>query len=277
MIAVIVPAHNEQADICACLRALVRASRCAHLQGEAVLLVVVLDACTDGTGDMARHMGAQTVAVFARNVGVARAAGAELAIDAGARWLAFTDADTLVAPDWLSTQLALGHDAVCGTVAVLDWGSYGARMRAHYDATYNDSDGHHHIHGANLGVSAAAYARVGGFPPLASSEDVALVQALEDVGASIAWSAAPRVVTRERGCNLVEAPVWMWHWGNPDDSRIPWHRLRSLPLDPATQQQKQDALAAHASQLGARGLTTGPVLGPAIVTRSRRSNEYFFV
>ena len=62
-------------------------------------------------------------------------------------------------------------------------------------------------------------------------------------------------VCKERGCSLVEAPVWMWHWANPDDSRIPWHRLRSLPLDAATQQQKQDALAAHASQLGARGLT----------------------
>ena len=41
-------------------------------------------------------------------------------------------------------------------------------------------------------------ALVGGFAPLASSEDVALVQALEDVGASIAWSAAPRVVTSAR-------------------------------------------------------------------------------
>ena len=198
MIAVIVPAHNEQAEIGSCLRALARASRCAHLQREPVMLVVALDACTDATGEMARHMGAHTVAVDARNVGVARAAGAELAIDAGARWLAFTDADTLVAPDWLSTQLALRHDAVCGTVAVLDWGSYGARMRAHYGATYNDSDGHRHIHGANLGVSAAAYARAGGFPPLASSEDVALVQALQSGGASIAWSAAPRVFTSAR-------------------------------------------------------------------------------
>ena len=84
-------------------------------------------------------------------------------------------------------------------------------------------------------------------------------------------------VCKERGCNLVEAPVWMWHWGNPDDRRIPWHRLRCLPLDPTTQQQKQDALAAHASQLGSRGLTVGPVLGPAIIARSRRSHEYFFL
>ncbi len=84
-------------------------------------------------------------------------------------------------------------------------------------------------------------------------------------------------VCKARGCDLVEAPVWMWHWGNPNDTRIPWHRLRCLPLDPSTQQQKQDALAAHASQLGARGVTVGPVLGPAIIARSRRSHEYFFL
>jgi hypothetical protein len=47
-------------------------------------------------------------------------------------------------------------------------------------------------------VSAEAYHRVGGFEPLASREDVALVMALQAVGARIAWSAAPRVVTSAR-------------------------------------------------------------------------------
>ena len=40
--------------------------------------------------------------------------------------------------------------------------------------------------------------QLGGFEPLASSEDVALVRALQAVGARIAWSAAPRVVTSAR-------------------------------------------------------------------------------
>jgi hypothetical protein len=131
---------------------------------------------------------------------MARAAGARFALEAGARWLAFTDADSVVAPDWLSTQLALGCDAVCGTVAVRDWGTYGEPMRLHFQATYNDAEGHRHIHGANLGVSAEAYRRAGGFSSLASSEDVALVDALHRQGASIAWSAAPRVVTSARRC-----------------------------------------------------------------------------
>jgi glycosyltransferase involved in cell wall biosynthesis len=198
LIAVIVPAHDEEQHIVACLQSVRCAADHRGLCGEAVLTVVVLDACSDRTGELARGCGATTVSVDARNVGSARAAGARLALDAGARWLSFTDADSEVGPDWLSAQLALAADAVCGTIAVRDWGSYGERMRRHFDDTYTDADGHSHIHGANLGVSAAAYRRAGGFRPLASSEDVALVRSLQTHGASIAWSALPRVFTSVR-------------------------------------------------------------------------------
>ena len=198
MIAAIVPAHNEEDQILSCLAALRVAARCPRLRAEQTIVVVVLDACTDNTRSIARMVGATTIAVNARNVGAARAAGADLALAAGARWLAFTDADTQVAPDWISAQLSQRADAVCGTVAVRDWGSYGASMRNHYDAAYNDTDGPRHIHGANLGVSSQAYIRAGGFLPLQSSEDVALVRALQDTGSTIAWSAAPRVFTSAR-------------------------------------------------------------------------------
>ena len=201
MIAVIVPAHEEERHIGPCLQAVARAAVCPGLGGEEVISIVVLDACTDNTQRIARQHGATLLRVSARNVGLARAAGSERALAAGARWLAFTDADSLVAPDWLSTQLAHhagGSDAVCGTVCIADWGDYGERMRQHYQSSYNDADGHQHIHGANLGVSAAAYRRAGGFSALVSSEDVALVKALQGSGAVIAWSAQPRVVTSAR-------------------------------------------------------------------------------
>ncbi|MET0319959.1 MAG: glycosyltransferase, partial [Duganella sp.] len=122
----------------------------------------------------------------------------------GARWLSFTDADTCVSPNWLLAQLAeaaRGADAVCGTVAVDDWSHHHADaglLHQHFQRSYTDADGHRHIHGANLGVSAAAYRHAGGFAPLACSEDVALVEALERCGASVAWSAAPRVTTSAR-------------------------------------------------------------------------------
>ncbi len=198
MLAVIVPANNEEASIGQCLRSVAMAATWPGLQGEAVLVIVVLDACSDATAAVAAQAGAHLVSVAARNVGVARAEGARLALSMGARWLAFTDADTVVAPDWLHVQMSLCSDAVCGTVGVSDWGSFGEPMRRHFDTTYTDADGHQHIHGANLGVSAQAYQRAGGFEPLASSEDVALVRALQAVGARIAWSAAPRVVTSAR-------------------------------------------------------------------------------
>ena len=119
-------------------------------------------------------------------VGVARAAAAQLALQQGARWLACTDADTQPETGWLRAQLQLhdeaGFDAVCGTIAVRDWqrhwGTLARVLQQQHDSCYEDRDGHRHIHGANLGVSAPAHARCGGFQPLASSEDVALIGAL---------------------------------------------------------------------------------------------------
>ncbi len=198
MIAVIVPAHNEEDQIYACLASISIAARCPYLSKERVVTFVALDDCTDSTRVVVEQMGVTTIALTSRNVGAARALGAQLALAAGARWLAFTDADTQVAPDWLSAQIAQCSDAVCGTVAIRDWGTYGQKMRLHYSQTYDDRDGHRHIHGANLGVSALAYVQAGGFQPLDSSEDVALVKALEVSGAVIAWSAAPRVWTSSR-------------------------------------------------------------------------------
>lgn len=198
MIGIVIPAHNEEQSIGACIASARAAAAAPELVGEAVRIVVVLDDCDDATAAIARTMGVDVLAVQARNVGAARAAGALACLALGARWLAFTDADTLVSPGWLAAQLAHASDAVCGTVAVDDWSAHGEPLRALHAAHYQDAAGHRHIHGANLGISAQAYRRAGGFKPLATSEDVAMVQALEASGAQIAWSAAPRVVTSAR-------------------------------------------------------------------------------
>ena len=201
MLGIVIPAHNEERMIEDSVRAAKAASLHAGLEGESVELLVVLDGCTDATGVLAAQGGAHTVSVKVRNVGVARAVGAEALLARGARWLAFTDADTMVSASWLVDQLAQNADAVCGSVGVEDWsphGVHGDLLHAHFLETYSDRDGHRHVHGANLGVSAEAYRRAGGFRHLACSEDVALVAALEATGARIAWSAAPRVVTSAR-------------------------------------------------------------------------------
>jgi hypothetical protein len=133
-----------------------------------------------------------------RNVGAARATGAQRALAQGARWLAFSDADTTAPADWLVQQLRCRTDVVCGVISIENWTGHSAAVRQDFIATYRDTDGHRHVHGANLGVSAEAYRAVGGFRPLASNEDVSLVEALIAVNASIAWSAAVRVVTCAR-------------------------------------------------------------------------------
>jgi hypothetical protein len=198
MIGVVIPVHNEEALLGRCLASIRDAAQAHALAGEAVQTIVVLDACTDRSGAIARSFGIETLAVEARNVGIARGAGAQYLLDNGARWLAFTDADSRVAPGWLAAQLALQADAVCGSVCVDDWSGHPQHVREYFRQTYVDDDGHQHVHGANLGVSAQAYVRAGGFAPLACSEDVALVARLLETGAQIAWSAAPRVVTSAR-------------------------------------------------------------------------------
>ncbi|MEO6750095.1 MAG: glycosyltransferase [Casimicrobiaceae bacterium] len=197
MIGVVVPAHDEEALIGACVESLRIAAGHAQLDGEDVDVVVVLDDCNDATARIVARSGFASLVSRARNVGVARALGARHLLDKGARWLAFTDADTRVAPDWLARQLALCADAVCGSIGV-DWPAAAGALRERHDRDYTDADGHRHVHGANLGVCAKAYLRAGGFAPLAVSEDVALVDALLRSGAKVAWSAAPRVITSAR-------------------------------------------------------------------------------
>ena len=198
MIGVVVPAHNEEELLPACLAALERAAGDPALGNEAVQVIVALDACTDRSAEIAREAGVSVVQTDARCVGSARAAGARLALENGARWLAFTDADSEVPAEWLSRQLAHEADLFCGIVRVAGWHLHEPEVRRRYDAHYVARDGHRHIHGANLGVSAAAYASVGGFAPLVVGEDVALVEALVGRGARVAWMADPSVVTHAR-------------------------------------------------------------------------------
>ena len=214
MLGIVVPAHNEEACLPGCLAALHFAASHPALGGEPVLIHIVLDDCDDGSEDIlkrwqrdrhARPGSAQVTLSYGqiakRKVGAARASGADRLVRAGVRWLSFTDADTQVSPEWIVQQLALDVDVVCGSVAVEDWSPHAdqaAMLRAHFSQTYNDRDGHRHIHGANLGVAAAAYVKAGGFESVPCHEDVYLVAALERIGARFAWSAAPRVVTSAR-------------------------------------------------------------------------------
>jgi hypothetical protein len=175
----------------------------------------------------ARELGSRVhaVKVDARCVGTARKVGAAALLDvmgldpfAGASgWLATTDADSLVPPDWFVRQMGYrsgGADLVVGTVHVVDWQDR-SRLRPHWERAYAAdhhprAPGHRHVHGANLSFSAAAYLRAGGFADVASDEDVRLVQACRSAGASVIWASDLSVATSAR--RIGRAPLgFAWY------------------------------------------------------------------
>lgn len=198
MIAAIVPAHNEADLIAACLQSLQQAAAHPEVAREEVRILVGLDRCTDDTELVCRHFGVETLHLDAGCVGVTRARLAEVAIAQGARWISCTDADSTVPPNWFAVQAACTAEAFCGVVQVDEWEDYSQEVRRRFVRSERARNGHRHVHGANMGFSAAVYLRSGGFQPLTCGEDVALIDAIERAGGIVARLGAPRVITSAR-------------------------------------------------------------------------------
>jgi glycosyltransferase involved in cell wall biosynthesis len=176
-----------------------------------VAVVVVLDSSDDGSEALIGQFGPDVhfVAIDARNVGAARAAGfsyartlcEEAAVDDSRIWYATTDADSVVDPDWLTRQICADADMALGVVRVSSWCGFPAAAATLYQAAYRSKqrpDGHGHVHGANMGFRADRYWRVGGFAALATGEDVDLVSRFESADLSIARDPQLSVVTSRR-------------------------------------------------------------------------------
>ncbi|MBD8205846.1 MULTISPECIES: glycosyltransferase [unclassified Microbacterium] len=206
-VAVVIPAHDEEALIGRCLASVVRAvAQARSFEPDlAVTVVVVLDACTDTTAPQVRRWPVDTLEIAARNVGTARRSGvthalAALATDPHDTWIAMTDADTVVPPDWITHQLArmdAGADLVLGTVRP-DFADLSARHASYWRATHRRGEPAGNVHGANLGVRGSMYARAGGIRDLIEHEDVAFVQAARAAGAAVHVSDAHEVETSGR-------------------------------------------------------------------------------
>ncbi|ROS30790.1 glycosyltransferase family 2 protein [Cellulomonas sp. PhB150] len=181
-IVVVVPAHDEEELLTHCLASIERARPQA---GAPVDVVVALDDCHDGSSGIVRRFDALEVVLAARAVGAARAAGVVAGLvlgddDPAEVWIASTDADSVVPENWLRVQRELadaGADVVLGTVRPDPRDLTSAQLAA-WRATRVPGRPNGHVHGANLGVRADAYARAGGFAPLAEHEDVDLVARL---------------------------------------------------------------------------------------------------
>ena len=199
-IVVVVPAHNEASRLPRCLASLDRARRAVPVPVE---VMVVLDACTDGSRD-GLGLADTVTTIEARNVGTARAVGFAASRNATPEtWFATTDADCVLPRRWLRRHwehAQRGARAICGTVQVDDWAHLGDTVRRRYEAGYAHLAGrqHHHVHGANLGVAARDYWSVGGFTPLPTGEDVDLVRRLERADIPITWASNMAVSTSAR-------------------------------------------------------------------------------
>jgi glycosyltransferase involved in cell wall biosynthesis len=211
-VAVVVPARNEAERITPAIRSICRAATrvLAVRPGVAIHVVVVLDACDDGTGEAAVDAAGPAaflslLDVQLHSAGASRAAGIRAALAATTAdpeqvWLANTDADSVVPPHWLCRQLELaesGADAVLGTVEP-DPGELDGSLLNAWARRHRFAEGHPHVFGANFGVRASHYLRAGGFAPVRMHEDRILAERLRRGGSTVVATDTLRVITSSR-------------------------------------------------------------------------------
>jgi glycosyltransferase involved in cell wall biosynthesis len=108
MISFIIPAYNEEMELSATLAAIHAAASDA---GQPYEIIVVDDASTDGTPDIAAQAGAKIVRVNRRQIAAARNAGAGVA---RGKYLFFVDADTRINWRHVAQALAALQDGYAG-------------------------------------------------------------------------------------------------------------------------------------------------------------------
>jgi hypothetical protein len=201
---VVVPARNEAGRVGSCVAALLA-------QDAAVVEVTVVDdGSADGTAAEAARAGARVVAAPPPAPGTAGKAAACAhgeAVAAAGRWLAFVDADVVLAPEALSRLLAacLATGAVAASplarqVTQTWWEELllpelglAVAERLDLDAVVDPARPTAFLSGQCLLVRRDAYEAVGGFAAVAGSlvEDVALARRLKAAGHRLELRLAP--------------------------------------------------------------------------------------
>ncbi len=79
------------------------------------------------------------------------------------------------------------------------------------------------------------------------------------------------------GAVMLEYPIWMWHWADPDAPDVPWSRLSRLELSETERALKRTAMDAYPSQFSPLSAAAGDeaVLSPDFLTHFERSFETF--
>jgi glycosyltransferase involved in cell wall biosynthesis len=244
-VGVVIPVHNEEELLGAALAALDRAFSEVEQLGIECHTAIVLDDCSDGSAAIAQHWvrtlawsgGAHQAVIlrcFSTGVGIARRVGCAAllrqwaALDPETIWLATTDADSRVPPNWLAAQVAAheaGADLWTGRVTVEDWSPYAERTAVLWHEAYDSELAP--IHGASLGCNARLYRNVRGFSSRRTGEDRALHQAILDAGGHAVEDRETRVITSAR--RQARAPLGFAHALSSFDDTVRQRELIALP------------------------------------------------
>lgn len=196
-IGIVIPAHNEEQYLSACLQAVQKAIE--QIKHHQVEVLVVLDQCNDQSLDIVQNNQIRWITCSYQCVGQARDLGIRHLIAQGATWIACTDADSCVDLDWLYAQIQhQPTDVICGVVQLDDFSHLSPNTQKKYLTHYKDRMNHQHIHGANLSFSAQVYLHVGGFEAISCHEDIGLVHKFIQYGYQITWTNRVRVSTSSR-------------------------------------------------------------------------------
>ncbi len=301
-ICVTVPVRNEQGSLARCLDAMVsqvdlegKPLPCASLE-----ILLLLNNCTDGSAACA-HAWAQEHAAVRVHVLEKVFAPAEAHVGTARRWLMdtawhrlqhvaatvdgplgplailATDADSVVAPDWIAQNLRAlteGADVVGGCVGLLtdDLRGLPSAVRVRYerdrryaaliaqledvlDPQQGDRCPRHLDHfGASLACTPAAYAAAGGMPAVSPLEDEAFVDRVRRANGQLRHDPRVRVFTSARmegrAAVGMAGQLRLWHQLESDEAHLVTsaaylvHRFRMLhSLRQVFARKNADALA----------------------------------
>ncbi|MEU0740725.1 glycosyltransferase [Streptomyces sp. NPDC006134] len=219
---VVIPAHNEAAYLPrylpTVLASLERWQETSDDRGE---VIVVDNASTDATADMAASFGVRVISESVRNIGRVRNAGAAAA---EGRRLFFTDADVALPMEAISAAVtAMDNGAVGGAIPPLYTPKrLGARLLCAYWDHYREAQGG--AQGVAQFATAPAFHAVGGYrDDLFMSEDVEFFHRLTTYGrrmnAPVAILDELRVRPSTRRYDQWSSLRMLW-WQNPVTARL---------------------------------------------------------